>query len=292
MSGLRRAGVTLAGGLAGVAVHTMVIGPLRFAVRHERLALPRWRVEHEGLRIALVSDVHVGAPWMTPRRVRRIVDVVRDQRTDLVLLLGDYPADVGLGRALEPARVAAALAGLQEAPAPVVAILGNHDWYAGGHRIRAALESAGFPVLEESAVGLRLRGAELWLAGVGDLWERTPSVPAALAGVPLSAPVLLLTHNPDVIIDVPHRVALTVAGHTHAGQVTLFGRPLHRVSPYTGNRYLRGWYDVGGRPLYVSAGLGTSVIPLRTVIPEVVVLTLVRGDPSACTPAGRVLNLV
>jgi predicted MPP superfamily phosphohydrolase len=189
---------------------------------------------------------------------------------DLVLLLGDHVADVTFGKHLEPGPVAQALAGLLRADVPVVGVLGNHDWYAGGWKVRAALESVGLPVLEESAVPV-LDG-RLWIAGVGDLWERTPSVTDALAGVPEGASVLLMTHNPDVVAEVPASVQLVVAGHTHGGQVAFRGRPLHRLSERTRNRWTRGWYaDVR---LYVTAGVGSSLVPLRSVTPEVPVLVL------------------
>ena len=116
-----------------------------------------------------------------------------------------------------------------------------------------------------------VRGVE-----VGDLWEREPSVAAALAHVPPGAPVLLMTHNPDVVADVPPSVPLVVAGHTHGGQMALRGRPYHRVSERTGNRFTRGQWYADDR-LYVTAGIGSSLIPLRSVTPEVPVLVLRAG---------------
>jgi predicted MPP superfamily phosphohydrolase len=155
----------------------------------------------------------------------------------------------------------------------VVGVLGNHDWDHDGERVRAALEAAGLPVLEEQAVPV-LDG-RLWVAGVGDLWRRKPSVPRALAHVPEGAPVVLLTHNPDVVLKVPPHVPLVLAGHTHGGQVRLFGRVLHTISKRNGNRWSHGWY--AGERMYVTPGLGTSKYPLRNVVPEVPVLVLRPG---------------
>jgi predicted MPP superfamily phosphohydrolase len=201
--------------------------------------------------------------------VRALVERVVDARPDLVVLLGDHLADVAGGTHLEPEPVAEALAGLTRA-APVVGVLGNHDWYAGGHRVRRALEACGLPVLEESAAPV-LDG-RLWIAGVGDLWERTPDVGRALAGVPDGATTVLLTHNPDVVVDVPAHVPLVLAGHTHGGQVRLLGRGVHKVSERSANRWSHGWYP--DERLYVTPGVGTSTVPLRTVVPEVPVLVL------------------
>ena len=249
---------------------TAVLAPRRFRLFEQPLSIPGWPAELDGLRVALVGDVHAGAPWMDLARVRRIVDAVVDARPDLVLLLGDHVADVSFGRHLEPGPVAHALAGLLRADAPVVGVLGNHDWYAGGWRVRTALKEVGLPTLENEAVPV-LDG-RLWVAGVADLWERSPSVPLALSGVPAGAPVLLMTHNPDVVVDVPAHVALVVAGHTHGGQVAFGGRPLHALSERTGNRWTRGWYP--GDRLFVTAGVGSSLVPLRSVTPEVPVLVV------------------
>lgn len=266
-------------GLAGLAVgasllNAAVITPRRFRLYDVPLAVPGWPAALDGLRVALVGDVHAGGPWVDLPRVRAVVDAVVDAKPDLVLLLGDHVADVTFGTHLEPGQVARELAGLLRLGVPVLGVLGNHDWYAGGWRMRAALEGAGLPVLEESAVPVLDGG--LWVAGVGDLWERSPSVPDALAHVPPGAPVLLMTHNPDVVADVPRSVQLVVAGHTHGGQVAFRSRPFHNVSERTGNRFTTGrWY--ADERLYVTAGIGSSLIPLRSVTPEVPILIL-RGS--------------
>ena len=259
--------------LGGWLLDAAVITPRRCKVYDVPLAVPGWPASLDGLRVALVSDVHAGGPWGGLDRLRSIVDEVVEARPDLILLLGDHVADVPFGAHLDPAPVAKALAGLLRAEVPVLGVLGNHDWWAGGWRVRHCFEEAGLPVLEEAAQPV-LDG-RLWVAGVGDLWERTPSVPDALAEVPEGAPVLLMTHNPDVVVDVPPSVQLVVAGHTHAGQVRVAGRPVHHVSERSGNRLSYGWYP--DHRLYVTAGVGLSLVPLRSVPPEVPVLVLSAG---------------
>ena len=100
-------------------------------------------------------------------------------------------------------------------------------------------------------------------------------MPDALAGVPDGAPTVLLTHNPDVVLDVPDSVALVLAGHTHGGQLTLLGLPLHRISRSHRNRWTRGWY--ADDRLYVTPGIGMSGLPVRNVVPSVPVLVLRPG---------------
>ena len=271
--GLKRALGALTLAAAGAALHTGVVVPRRLVVRDVPLAVPGWPRALDGLRVAVVADVHAGAPWVGLGRVREVVRRVIDARPDLVLLLGDHLADVRLGTRLPPGPVAGAMAALAAA-APVAGVLGNHDWVDDGEAVRAAFDDAGLPVLEESAVPV-LDG-RLWVAGVGDLWARSPSVPAALADVPDGAPVVLLTHNPDVVLDVPARVPLVLAGHTHGGQLAVLGRPLHRISRVHGNRWRAGWYPADR--MYISPGIGTSSLPVRNVTPEVPVLVL-RASP-------------
>lgn len=255
-----------------------LVGPRRLVTREVDLSLPAWPPALDGVRVALVADLHAGAPGVSLETVARVVRRTAEAAPDVVLLLGDYLADVPGGRWVGPAAVAAALAPLVEV-APVAAVLGNHDWYAGGYRVWAALRDAGIPVLENSALQVAVRGRPLWLAGVGDLWERRPDVADALGEVPMGAATLVLTHNPDCVVDVPEWVALTVAGHTHGGQIAVLGRPLHVVSPFSKNRFVRGGYQVGGRRLYVSSGIGTSSVPARLgVVPELTVLRLHPAD--------------
>jgi predicted MPP superfamily phosphohydrolase len=255
-------------GVAATALHLTVVGPLRLRVHEVPLAVPGWPTELDGLRVAVVGDVHVGSPWFPPDRVRRIVQRVVDARPDLVVMLGDHMVEVAWGTVHEAEVVAEALSGL--AALPVVGVLGNHDWDAGGEQVRAALEAVGLPVLEESAVPV-LDG-RLWVAGVGDLWRRRPSPAQALADVPADAPVILLTHNPDVVLDVPASVPLVLAGHTHGGQVRIGNRVLHTISKKHGNRWSHGWYP--DDRLFVTAGIGTSKWPIRNVVPEVPILVL------------------
>lgn len=261
----------LAAGAVGWLAYAAVLTPRRLTLPDVPLTVPGWPPALDGLRIAVVGDVHAGAPWVGLNRVRDMVARVVAAKPDLIVLLGDHVADVRGGTHLDPEPVAEAFAGLLAAGVPVVGVLGNHDWYAGGDRVRDAFEACGMPVLEESAVSV-LDG-RLWIAGVGDLWEREPSVERALSGVPADADVLLLTHNPDVVLDTPERVPLVLAGHTHGGQIRVLGRGVHQVSKLTGNRFSpAGWY--AAERLYVTAGVGTSEVPLRTVTPSVPILVV------------------
>jgi hypothetical protein len=233
------------------------------------LALPGWPARFNGLRVALVSDVHAGMGHGTPARVAAIVDRAIALEADVNLLLGDYldSTFLGDGRA-RPRDVARELGRVPGA----LAVLGNHDWRAAGPAMRSALLDAGVTVLEDEAVRIR---PGLWVAGLADSRHRHPNVQAALRNVPDDESVLLMSHDPDEFPWVPSRVALTVSGHLHGGQVNL-PRLRHAVLPTLyGDRYRAGHVVEDGRHLFVSVGLGTAGLPLRLrAVPEIPVLRL------------------
>jgi hypothetical protein len=266
----------LLGGLFALGLDAVCIEPARLVVRDVEIRLPGWPETLGGLRVAVLSDLHAGAPHLGAAKRREIVTLTNATRPDLVVLLGDFVVGREFGgRFVEPEVIALELAELR-APLGVVAVLGNHDWWYDGPRVRRALESVGVRVLQNDAVALEAApGVRFWVAGLNDLWTEHVDIAAALRPVPRGEPVLLLTHNPDVFPDVPARVTLTLAGHTHGGQVTLplLGPPV--VPSLYGRRYAAGLVVEDGKRLFVTTGLGTSIVPVRfRVPPEIAVLIL------------------
>jgi uncharacterized protein len=155
-------------------------------------------------------------------------------------------------------------------------VLGNHDWWNDGERITKALRQAGLTVLENEARRIEYGGGSFWVAGVADMWTRKPDIAGSLAQVNSDDPVILITHNPDIFPDVPPRVSLTLAGHTHGGQVNLpfIGRPV--VPSNFGERYASGHVVEDGRHLFVGDGIGTSIIPVRFRVPPAIVILMLR----------------
>lgn len=280
-------GVTLAG-LFAAAYGFFVEPALRLRVRRWRITRADWTAAP--LRIAVLSDLHVGEPWVGPARIRRIVSRTNALKPDLIVLLGDYAAGHHfITRPVLIADVAPILAGLT-APLGVFAILGNHDWWddlsaqarGGGPNMYAeALQANGIPVLSNRAI--RLPG--FWLAGLEDQvairtargWAGLDDLPRTLAQVTDDAPVILLAHEPDIFPRVPPRVALTLSGHTHGGQVRLLGWSPMVPSRY-GNRYAYGHVREKGRDLVVSGGIGCSILPVRFgVPPEITVIEIAQA---------------
>lgn len=259
---------------------------LRLNVTRYDLPLARWPTAAGPLRIALVADLHAVDPWMLPDRVADIVSTTNALAPDLTLLLGDYVGTMRLARrVLRPEEWAEPLADLR-APLGVHAILGNHDWWweGGPAPVRAALEKVGIGVLVNDATRIATAWGGFWLTGTDSIVaERTASgfidrsdLKGTLAKVTDGAPVIHMAHEPDLFTEIPDRVALTVSGHTHGGQVRLpFLGPLVVPSAY-GDRYAYGHVVEAGKNLVVSGGLGCSGLPVRFLMPPEIVLVTVK----------------
>lgn len=267
-------GLVVVSALAGWA---FVVEPASLRVRRHEIGLPNWPTACDGLRVAVLSDLHVGSPFHGIQMLDQVVARTRDSNPDLVLLAGDYVIHGVLGGTfVPPEEISAGLQALS-APLGVWAVLGNHDWWLDGPRVRQALEAVGIRVLEDEAVLASGPACQLWVVGIGDYWDGAHDIERALQPVTNSAPVVAFTHNPDVFPDVPARVALTVAGHTHGGQVAipLVGPPI--VPSEFGRRYASGLVIEGDRHLFVSPGLGTSILPVRFLVPPEISLLVLRA---------------
>ena len=265
------------------------LGPADLRNEDQTLAIPHWPAACDGVRVAVLADLHTGSPWNGVDKLDAIVEMTRAAEPDLILLAGDYViSGVPGGTFVPPERIAQGLAPL-EAPLGVFAVMGNHDWARGSREVRAALQGVGIPMLDDTAIEIRRGDCTFWLAGIGDWWVRRRDYARALRRVPEQAPVIAFTHNPDVFVEAPARVSLTVAGHTHGGQVVLpfLGRLI--VPSNYGERFAIGHVVEGGRHLFVSPGLGTSILPVRFgVPPEISVLTLVAAQSwISPPPTGR-----
>jgi len=250
--------------------------PSRLIVVHKTIPIHPWYPEHDGLKVAVMADLHVGAPYWDLRKLKQVVAATNAEKPDLVVILGDFVIQGVIGGSfVNPEPIADELAGLQ-APLGVVAVLGNHDWWYDGNRVRRAIESHGIQVLDNESIRLTHHGRSFWLCGLADLWTRGNQMGPTLAKIVDGDPVVVLTHNPDIFPEIPERVSLTLAGHTHGGQVNfpILGRPI--VPSKFGRRYAYGLVEENGKKLYVTGGIGTSILPVRfRVAPEIVILNLV-----------------
>lgn len=266
-------------GCISLIVWSFVIEPDRLVVNRVTINVRGWPSGFAGLKIVVVSDLHVGAPHIDVDKLQQVVSTINGQNPDLILMAGDFVIQgVAGGQFVEPEVIADKLKELR-ARWGVFAVLGNHDWWYDGERVIRALSGVGIRVLENDVAQIQQDGQSLWLVGLADMWTRQPDIEGALQKVSDDGPVIVLTHNPDIFPRIPARVTLTLAGHTHGGQVNLplLGR---RIVPSDyKERYAIGHIEEAGHHLFVTPGIGTSIIPVRfRVAPEISILTL-SGSP-------------
>jgi predicted MPP superfamily phosphohydrolase len=264
---------------ASTAVYAAAVEPKELVVTRYAPAPRGWPAER-GLTMTVIADVHAGGPDMLLPHVREVVDTANALQSDVIVLLGDYIARYKFPTERVPDRLWAAELARLKAPLGVWAILGNHDWWYYVAAVRSALADARIPVLENKAVLLGGEGHKFWLAGLGDQlahplghgrFRGEDDLPGTLAQIRTDDPVVLMVHEPDIFPRVPSRVALTLAGHTHGGQIRLpLVWPLFVPSKF-GARYAYGHVVENGRHMIVSGGLGTSIIPARLGVPPEIV---------------------
>ena len=292
----RRTFITSLAGLSaaalGTAAYALVIEPeFMLQIVSYKFTPPNWT---PGLKIraVLLADPHVVEPHLPLARWQNIVMAANQLEPDLILMLGDYVSGIHFRTGTVPIAETARVAAMAKAPLGVFSINGNHDWWGDVHAFRtrsgppqAEIEfaKAGIPVLSNKAVRLAKNGQPFWVSGTDSMlayWvgsKRTlgaDDITATLAQITDDAPIIHMAHEPDLFVKIPDRISVTVCGHTHGGQLRVFGYSPVVPSSY-GNRFAYGHVIENGRHLVVSGGLGVSTIPLRFgVPPEITVLEL------------------
>ncbi|WNZ58447.1 metallophosphoesterase [Microbulbifer sp. MKSA007] len=258
-----------------LAVWAFIIEPASFRINEDDIVVDAWPKECNGLRVAILADLHVGSPYKGRKSLQNLVEAVNKSQPDLILLPGDFVIQGVVGGKFVPPEDAAGILKELKAPMGVFAVLGNHDWWLDAARVEQSLESQGISVLEDKSVSLVSSECKLRLVGISDFWEGPHDVKKAMQGIDEGETVLAFTHNPDIFPELPAELSLTIAGHTHGGQVYLpfIGRPI--VPSSYGQRFAIGHIVEGDKHLYVSPGVGTSILPVRFLVPpEVTVLSI------------------
>lgn len=259
------------------------IEPYLLRVEQKTLAFPELPQGFDGLRVAFLSDIHYG-PFFSADRLDALVSRVNALRPDLVLLGGDYANDS------DGAVVFFQMRPAFSARLGVYAVPGNHDRVmpeSNRDLLEGAMSAAGIVPLFNRTVPLTLSNGEtIYLSGIDDYGNGHPDAAQAAHSVRRDDFLIFLTHNPDAIPSFQEIPALDgstdwadliLCGHTHGGQVTLFGqKALFSVTSY-GERYRTGWKEENGAQILISNGVGTSVVPMRFFAPpQIHLLTLTR----------------
>jgi predicted MPP superfamily phosphohydrolase len=275
--------------------YSYFIEPHRLVINEQTLLINSWDPALDGFKIVAIGDIHGGSNAVDEEKLRTIVRTANSQYADLIVLLGDYVAH---GGGLAPtevkqikmpvATIVENLAGLK-AKYGVVAVTGNHDDWYDHDEVSKALRSIGFTVLDDQIATLDVAGHKIRVLGLMDqlhvgTWAvysaRIKQVISDDAG---SGPIIVLEHSPDVLpiitgdLLISPDMKLMLAAHTHGGQVWLpvIGTPI--VPSSYGQKYSYGHVQENGVDMFVTSGVGTSILPFRFMMPpEIAVLTL-RG---------------
>ena len=269
-------------GAAGMAVlDAVVVEPSRLAVRRLDVPVRDDARRLAGLKLAHLSDLHVGACGWRPGTMKKAMDRCNREDVDLIAITGDF---IGSGQGVTAAmEILSAL----RTDVPRLAVLGNHDHVYGERALDAllvGLDTLGIAVLRNRSMSLDLALGRVWFVGVDDGYSMRDDLKLAVSGLcPEDFPRVLLTHYPDVAERVRRGdFQLTLAGHSHGGQIRV---PVLAKLVYNGHartRYGCGLYMPNENPLHVSPGLGMSGVPMRfRNPPELTVLRLVPGRDAA-----------
>ena len=256
--------------LSGGAYYSIFVEPDRLILVQETIRIPGLPDAFDGFRIAVMSDFHLTKKAKDLALFRRAVALANAQSPDAVFLLGDFVEGNIPGHGGEIGTAGREL-GKLKAPDGIFAVMGNHDRILGIARLTGSLEQNGIVVLKDSCRTIRRGGHAIHVVGLAE--SKPDNNLSSLPEVPPDEPVFLLSHYPDRPLSVKRPVTLSFTGHTHGGQIVL---PLiGALAVYSKYGLLRGFEERKGRRLFISSGIGTSLLRIRYgVPPEVVLITL------------------
>ncbi len=268
IKGLAAAGLV---GASAASAYATLFEPFNYELTETDVFLSNLPAAFDGFRIAHLTDVH-HSRLVSIDEVRRVVEIAKRARPDMVVLTGDYTT--ARRSYIDPC--AGALASI-ETPHGTWAVLGNHDHYNDAELTTRALARHGINVLNNANTKIARRGDSLQLAGVDDWGWGACDIPRALSGLDPARAIVMLSHEPRVFdMEGARAVSLMLCGHTHGGQINLpfIGAPARFLARQE-FRYMRGLYTRDDAQLYVSRGTGVIGIPARFgARPEIALLRL------------------
>lgn len=228
--------------------------------------------EFSGIKIVFASDFHIKPNQQ--KRLEQIVNTINAQKPDIVVSTGDYVSGHTQESTMHPKQIAEKLSKVK-VKYGFYTTLGNHDSWYDKYFIKEILETKNIKVLNNKNVKLNINDKEIYIAGVEDQMTAFPNIYEALENT--KSPTILLTHTPDIFPKIPSDVNLTLAGHTHGGQVRLPLLGALIVPSDYGNKYSAGYIEEKGKKLIVTRGIGVSILPMRfNCVPEIVVIEFVN----------------
>lgn len=232
--------------------------------------------QFDGKKIIFISDIHTDK-YFDGERIEELVKTINDRNPDLILIGGDnVSAKAYIDTFIHTIK------GLKSTYG-VYTVLGNHDHWNGAERIKEGLLECGFAPCDNQSYWIRIANDSIKIGGVGDCWEDEQLIHNTISDVTDNDFCILLSHNPDYMemLD-SNKVDLMLSGHTHGGQITLFGlwAPItpstaHPQHIQTGQKYIYGFTSKNNTQLYTTSGIGMGGLPFRFFAqPEIVEITL------------------
>lgn len=264
---------------AGGLGYSFFVEPNWLKIEPVRLKLPRLTPAFNGIRIAQISDIHMGG-WMNAERLQYVADTVLAQEPDLLLLTGDFLT--GNRFADHHQQYLEALVAILSPLAksiPSFAILGNHDYWTSAEAVREMLKASRITELTNAVFTLARGDETLHICGVDDIWEGDVRLEEVVDQLMDESAAILLAHEPD-FADTSARTGrfdLQVSGHSHGGQVVIpfYGAP---ILPYLGQKYPSGLYQIGEMFQYTNRGVGMIDPYVRfNCPPEITIFNLESG---------------
>lgn len=272
---LKISGATVLGVTFGTPLVSTIASPRDYRITRIPLSFPNLPTGLSGLTIAQVSDVHSGI-YMTEDHMMEIVELTNSLHANLIALTGDHvdSSDIQIPSVRDAMKMLKSDYG-------VYGCLGNHDHFATAEKVSAALQQVGITMLDNANRTLTINGEQFSLIGVDDAGygrSNFARLDEAIQGVDPHMFKILLSHRPEFF---PHAkeagMDLTLAGHTHGGQVGIEFWGINLNPAYLLTKYVRGLYQEDGKQMYVNVGVGMVGVPIRIVRPEITLITLQRS---------------
>ncbi len=264
-------------------IYAAFIEPKLICIKHYNLYLPNFSSKHNGLKVAIMSDFHIGGLGINEKQLQKFVNKTNKEKPDIIFLLGDFDSlRIYYSKKVKADNIPKILSKLN-AKYGVYSVLGNHD-YDSKLLIKPLLKKTKIKVLEDELIAVDINSEKLNIYGLKDFWHYDYNFNLIDK---TQKSVIVLTHNPDTFPLLPKNISLALAGHTHGGQIYL---------PYIGGvfcssmydqRFIKGYIVENNKHLYVTSGIG-NVGPFRFGIPpEIVILTLYSQDDF---PENKIIN--